>query len=108
MNTVNLGQSAGDVVFQKASQARHFVDPEEAKLADSDSSFSSLLNKSLNEVNDLQLQYADITQKALVDPDSVNPHDITIAGAEANLALNITKNVLDRVIRAYKEITSLK
>ena len=34
----------------------------------------------------------------LVDPDSVDAHDVTIAMAKANLSLNITRTVLDRVV----------
>jgi flagellar hook-basal body complex protein FliE len=44
----------------------------------------------------------------ITDPDSVDVHDVTISLAEANMALNITKAVLDRVVRAYRDITSAR
>lgn len=97
-----------DVFRLKTSSSRHVAGLDEAPEDKSGSDFSSLLTKSLSEVNQLQNNYSGLIQQSLVSPDSVNAHDITIAGAEANMALNITKNVLERVISAYKEIVSLR
>jgi flagellar hook-basal body complex protein FliE len=38
----------------------------------------------------------------------VDTHDVTIAAAKANLSLSITKNVVDRVIQGYREISTLR
>lgn len=101
--------AVGDGVFRlKQSSSRHMAGLDEPAEEKGKGSFASLLGSSLEEVNKAQITYSDLVQKALVDPESVNAHDITIAGAEASLALNITKNVVDRVINAYKEITSLR
>ena len=42
------------------------------------------------------------------DPQSIDHHDVTIAVAEANMAVTMTKAVTDGVIRAYKEIINLR
>jgi flagellar hook-basal body complex protein FliE len=44
----------------------------------------------------------------LVDPDSVDAHDVTIAMAKANMSLNITRTVLDRVVRGWKDIINTR
>ena len=44
----------------------------------------------------------------LTDPNSVDIHDITLASAKATLSLSITKELMDRAIRAYKEIINVR
>jgi flagellar hook-basal body complex protein FliE len=44
----------------------------------------------------------------ITDPDSVNVHDVTVALAEANLALSMTKAVVDRALAAYREIINVR
>ena len=71
-------------------------------------SFSHALLNSLNDVNNAQQEHERLTVQSIVDPESVNPHDVTIASAQANMTLNITRNVVDRVIQAYRSITTLR
>ena len=40
----------------------------------------------------------------MTNPDAVDPHDVTIAMAKANMSLNITRTVLDRVVRAWRDL----
>ncbi len=70
--------------------------------------FGQMLMDGLNQVNDLQHQQSKLTIQAITDPKSVNAHDVTIAQAKASLALSITKNVVDRVIRAYQDIINIR
>lgn len=105
MTNLSINQVSGDIFKLKVTDPRHVGGPaDEGATKD----FSSMLMDSMNEVNDAQIKYEQLSVQAITDPDSVNPHDITIAGAEANLSLNIAKNVIDRVIRAYRDITSLR
>ncbi len=62
----------------------------------------------LNTVNNLQLKSDELSRRLVTDPDSVDVHDVTIALAEANMSLNITKAVVDRVIRAYRDIITAR
>jgi flagellar hook-basal body complex protein FliE len=50
----------------------------------------------------------ELSQKAITDPDSVDPQDVMLSLAQANMSLNMTKGVLDRVVRAYRELTGAR
>ena len=70
--------------------------------------FQKMMYEALDGVNRLQNESADISKKMIIDPESVDPHDVTIAMAKANTALALTKAVIDRSIKAYKEILSIR
>ena len=54
-------------------------------------------------------QYAsDLHQAAIIDPDSVDVHDITIAQAYANTSLNITRNVLNRLVQSWRDLINTR
>ena len=59
-------------------------------------------------MNDSQLKSMDLTQQMVTNPDSVNVHDVTIALAEANLSLSMTKAIVDRALAAYREIINVR
>lgn len=73
-----------------------------------ESSFRSALIGSLEEVNGHQTAHEALSLQAVVNPDSVEAHDLTIAAARANTSLSITRNIVDRVIQAYRDITNLR
>jgi flagellar hook-basal body complex protein FliE len=50
----------------------------------------------------------DLTQRMITAPDSVDVHDVTIALAEANLAISMTKAIVDRALTAYREIINVR
>ena len=70
--------------------------------------FRDLLIGRLEEVNGLQHAHEALSIQAVIDPESVDAHDLTIAAAKATTALSITRNVVDRVIQAYRDITNLR
>ena len=76
--------------------------------ANPESGFGRLFFDALNNVNDLQHTTMDMTEAMLTDPDSVDIHDVTVAIAEANLALSMTKAIMDRAIRAYQEVINTR
>ena len=76
--------------------------------ANPESGFGRLFFDALNNVNDLQHTTMDLTEAMLTDPDSVDIHDVTVAIAEANLALSMTKAIMDRAIRAYQEVINTR
>ncbi len=70
--------------------------------------FGRMLIDSLGTVN-AQQQTADaLSVQAVIDPDSVNVHDVSIAAAKANMSLSITKSIVDRVVQAYREIQNVR
>ncbi len=67
-----------------------------------------MMFEALEGVNKLQNESADVSKKMIIDPESVDPHDVTIAMAKANTALALSKAVVDKGLRAYKEIISIR
>ncbi len=71
-------------------------------------SFEDAMLQAMNGVNDDQLASSNAIERMLVDPDSIEAHDVTIAMAKANMSLNITRTVLDRVVRAWKDLINTR
>ena len=70
--------------------------------------FADLLMGALGGVNDSQLKAMSLSQKMVTDPNSVNVEDVTIALADANLAISMTKAIVDRALAAYREIINIR
>jgi len=62
----------------------------------------------LGSVNNSQRKAMDLSQAMVTDPNSVNVEDVTIALADANLALSMTKAIVDRALAAYREIINVR
>lgn len=71
-------------------------------------SFEDAMLKAMDGVNALQADSSNALEAMLTDPDSIDAHDVTIAMAKANMSLNITRTVLDRVVRAWKDIINTR
>ncbi len=71
-------------------------------------SFEEFLIDAMTAVNDKQIHQSNISEQAIVDPDSLDPHDVTIAMAEANLSLTLANTVVSRVTQAWSEITTTR
>lgn len=71
-------------------------------------SFENAMLKALDSVNTDQNESTDLMQTMITDPESVDPHDVTIAMAKANLSLNIARTVLSRVVQDWKEIINTR
>jgi flagellar hook-basal body complex protein FliE len=71
-------------------------------------SFGRMFLQALGQVNQQQLRAQDLSQALITDPESVDIHDVTVALAEANLSLSMAKAVIDRAIRAYREIVNIR
>jgi flagellar hook-basal body complex protein FliE len=71
-------------------------------------SFEDAMLKAMDGVNALQADSSNALEAMLTDPDSIDAHDVTIAMAKANMSLNITRTVLDRVVRAWKDILNTR
>ena len=74
----------------------------------SNSTFENYLLDAINYVNEKQQASTDITQQLVIDPESVDVHDVTTAMAEANLSLSIAQNVIDRLTKAWTDITTTR
>lgn len=75
---------------------------------DDPSSFGNAMLKALDSVNADQQKSNDLVEQMLVDPDSVDAHEITIGMAEASLSLNLAKTLLSRVVTAWKDVINTR
>ena len=102
-------QVSGNVVTLRRTDPRHITGSRGPGPGEkTPESFGKVLMKGLVKVNDMQQESLDLSRKMITDPDSVDVHDVTISLAQANMSLNITKTVVDRVIRAYRDITGAR
>ena len=103
----------GDAVKLKATNPKHFgiVDKPSVRHTDSNNfagEFAQMLNTQLRQVNELQLTSDEMTQKLAVTPNEVNIHDVMIAAEKAQLALNFTKVIRDKLVAAYQSLVSMR
>ena len=71
-------------------------------------SFEEVLLQAFDKMNQKQTRVDSLTEKMIVAPDSVDPHDVTIAMAEASLSLKIAQTVIDKAIKAWNDITTTR
>jgi flagellar hook-basal body complex protein FliE len=72
------------------------------------SAFEDVMLRTLDKVS-AEKQFADdLIQQAIVDPESVDSHDITIAQAKASMSLNITRTILNRIVQGWKDIINTR
>lgn len=71
-------------------------------------SFENALLEAMDGVNAYQAKSEGLIQQMIVDPDSVDAQDVTIAMAEANLSLNLAKTILSRVVTAWKDVINTR
>jgi flagellar hook-basal body complex protein FliE len=103
-------EALGDVVTVARTNQKHLAGVGESTTEKQgvEAAFGEMLLKALNGVNDSQVNAVNLAQQMITDPDSVDVHTVTIALAEANLALSMTKAVVDRALAAYREIINVR
>lgn len=83
---------------------------ENQNLVTEDASFGSVLQSAknmLNETSELQ-NAAEAAEMQFMLGYATNTHDLQIAQEKANIALNYTVAVRDRMLEAYKEIMNMQ
>jgi len=122
MAFIDPTQAMGDVVKLARTNPRHlggigeqvgaagaaFPGGQAGAASSAEQKFGDLLLGALGSVNDSQLTAMNLSQKMVTDPTSVNVEDVTIAMADANLALSMTKAIVDRALAAYREIINIR
>ncbi len=110
MNVLSIDKLKGDLVNLKVTNERH-IGGELPKVNANDKvtdSFANLLKEAIGSVNEMENKAIELTNQMAVNPESVDIHDVQIAAEEAEMAILFTKGVIDRAIRAYKEIINLR
>ena len=101
-------QVTGHAFNLARTDVRHFAGQLGTAARTDTGSFAQMLMDSLGQVNTDQQTAEQLAIAAMVNPDSVNAHDITIAEAKATMSLSIAKSVVDKVVQAYREISSVR
>lgn len=71
-------------------------------------SFEQVLLKTFDLMNKKQTRVDALSEKMIINPESVDPHDLTIAMAEAGLSLKMTQTIVDKAIKAWNDITTTR
>lgn len=110
MTILRPEQVAGDLVELRRTSPLHLTKDGQTAPLDTTGKkgFDQYLIEALENVSSMQNASEDLAVLAVTDPDSVNPEEITIAMAEATLALNITRTVFDRALQAYNNIINMR
>ncbi|WDV47688.1 flagellar hook-basal body complex protein FliE [Clostridiaceae bacterium M8S5] len=77
------------------------------KITTKDNSFMKYLDNALSKVNDIQSE-SEYQDKMLATGEIENLHDVTIASNKADIALQLTLTVRNKIIDAYKEIMRMQ
>ena len=70
--------------------------------------FEQAMFQALDKVSGAQQQVSALEKEAIINPDSVDIHDITIAQAEASMSLNITRNILSRLVQGWRDLINAR
>ena len=70
--------------------------------------FSETMLKALDGVSAKEMRAEHLAQQEILDPDSVNIEDITMAQAQANLSLDAARTILNRIVQAWKDIINTR
>lgn len=81
--------------------------PNTTKVGEIQQNFGEMLNQALNKVNHSQLQSDTIADK-FVAGEITNLHDVMIAGQKASITRQLTLEVRDKAVEAYKEIMRMQ
>ncbi len=110
MNLLDLSQVTGGSVDLQRTNASHLQGALSRGISDEKGAetFSNMVVDALNEANSLAQESTRLTEQYIINPDSVDVHDVTIAMGKANLAISMTKSVVDGAIKAYREIINIR
>jgi flagellar hook-basal body complex protein FliE len=70
--------------------------------------FERAMLQALDRVSGAQQTASAIEEAAIIDPDSVDIHDVTVAQAEAQMSLNITRNILSRLVQGWRDLINTR
>lgn len=104
------GVSNGNIVKMITSSPLHYNGEAPLKRPSDDvsGSFADMLNSAVAKTNDLQVDAEGLMKKMVIEPESVDIHQVMIATQKAEIALGLTKAVRDGALNAYRELMNLR
>jgi flagellar hook-basal body complex protein FliE len=70
--------------------------------------FEDAMLQALDNVSGKQQYASYLQQEAIINPDSVDVHDITTAQAKASMELSITRNILSRLVQGWRDLINIR
>jgi flagellar hook-basal body complex protein FliE len=70
--------------------------------------FEHAMLQALDKVSGQQQYASALSQEALVNPDAVDAHDLTIAQVQAELALEATRTILSRLVQGWRDLINTR
>ena len=110
MGIIDPSRATGYVVEMIRTNPGHLDTDGKAGAAADESreGFGNLVAQAVGRVSDRQLKADELFERMITHPDEVEPHDVTIAMAQAEMSLNLTKAIVDRAVKAYQDITAMR
>lgn len=109
MAIIGADQALGNVVEMIRTNPGHMnaAGKTGPTVGEDQSSFANLFTDAIGKVSDKSLEADQLFERMITHPDEVEPHDVTIAMAQAEMSLNLTKAIVDRAVKAYNDITGM-
>lgn len=110
MDLLSSLSAQGGQIAQLRTDPRHFdVNGAMGPVGDAPkATFQDAMQAAMEGVNADQIKATDLYQKMITDPNSIDAHDVTLAGAQAQMSLNLAKNVVERGLQAYRDIINMR
>ena len=70
--------------------------------------FEQAMLQALDKVSGAQQYVEHLSQEAIINPDSVDVHDITVAQGLANMSFGITRMVLSRLVQGWRDLINTR
>ena len=70
--------------------------------------FQRAMLQALDRVSGAQHFASRLSHEALVNPNMVDAHDLSIAQSQAEMALGITQNILNRVVQSWRDLINTR
>lgn len=70
--------------------------------------FEDAMLQALDKVSGAQLRASDLQKESIINPGSIDIHDITIAQAEASMALGIARNIMSRLVQGWRDLINTR
>ena len=106
MNEINASQLLVQMRAMAAAAQAQAAEPSATNAIGSD--FSNLLTKSINSVNDLQMESKKLGDAFVTGDPGVSLAEVMVAKQKASIAFEATIQVRNRLLSAYKEIMAMQ
>ncbi|MDR2718468.1 MAG: flagellar hook-basal body complex protein FliE [Treponema sp.] len=70
--------------------------------------FEQAMLQALDKVSGAQQRATGLEREAIINPNSVDVHDVTIAQAEASMSLGITRIILSRLVQGWRDLINTR